>query len=238
MARKTVADLRSTSAFKIAQKSWAALGWDTSMTSVAVVGVGFDGITKQLVGPAWAETRWMPEDDYYLRLAQASNAKDLAFDVLQQLWVIDSARVWMAFEEPWYYGAVKQQQSAWLKQQAEVAGAVKGGLAKYGFKQLHEINNQQWKHSLREEGVPLLAPNRKDPDMKWKVKRWAIEWGMPDVPDLVKDRSGAKIPRPASGYGAKAKPIQPNDIYDAAAICFWMREYVIRYLGSVNQGGS
>lgn len=204
------------------EDSWAVVGVDTSMSSIAAVALGYDATLDKMVGPAHKDMRWYTEDDYFKRLGQAAKGHDLILDVLKDIWVVDLARVVIVCEEPWFFGAVKRQQSAWLKQQAEVSGSFKGSLARYGFPLIYEINNQQWKKSLREEGVEFAPGNKSDPDMKWKVKRWAVETlGLPDLPDLVKDRNSSKIPRPESGYGAKAKAIQPDDIYDAAALCMW-----------------
>lgn len=223
MARKTLADLRTTTPTGVQHrhdKSWVALGWDTSMTSVACVGTGYDCVLDKMVGPAFAEIRWMPEDDYFPRLGQASKAHDVALQVIGELGIpIPNTRVFQAFEEPVPYGMIKKAgMSGWIKQQCEVAGAVKGSLFRYGFLNMSEINNSQWRKVLRAEGVVLP----KGPAAKWEVKKWAIQaFGLPDLPDLVKSKSGAKIPRPESGYGAKAKPVQPNDVYDAAAVCAW-----------------
>lgn len=201
-------------------KSWVALGWDTSMTSVACVGTGYDAILRKHVGPAYGDIRWMPEDDYFPRLGAAAKSHDVALHVLGDLGIpLPYARVFMAFEEPVPYGMIKKAgMSGWIKQQCEVAGAVKGSLFRYGFVNLSEINNSQWRKVLRNEGVTLP----KGSDAKWEVKKWAIKaFGLPDLPDLVKAKSGAKIPRPETGFGSKAKPIQPNDVYDAAAVCAW-----------------
>jgi len=225
MAKKTAADLKPKSKLaklptKRSALSWAAAGWDTSMTAISVVAFGYDAVLDKMYGPFWGETRFKPEDDYFWRLGQASRASDLAVDVLGKLYV-PIEQVHHAFEEPWYYGAVKQGASGWLKQQAEVAGAVKGSLVKWGYpiSQMHEINNSQWRSVLKNEGVTI----RKGAEGKWDVKEWAIKaWGLPDLPDLVRSKTSAKIPRPESGFGAKAKAVQPNDIYDAAAVAAWM----------------
>jgi hypothetical protein len=216
-------------------RSWAAIGADTSMTSVAVVAIGYDAILDKIVGPKYADMRWMPEDDYFKRLGQAAKGYDLILDVLGGL-VIPTHRVYIAAEEPFFYGAVKRQQSGWLKQQAEVAGAFKGGLARYGYLNIYEINNSQWHAALRKDGVEFEIAPKGSPEIdkklarernKFLVKTWAIKaFGLPDLPDLVASKSGAKIPRPESGYGAKAKAVQPNDIYDAAACCAWMQNEI------------
>ena len=65
------------------------------------------------------------------------------------------------------------------------------------------------------------------PEGKWDVKDWAIgAYGLPDLPDLVSGKNGGKIPRPETGFGAKAKAVQPNDIYDAAAVMAYMQDHV------------
>lgn len=212
---------------KARDKSWAALGVDTSMTACSVAGMGHDALLDKIVGPFYAEIRWQPDDHYYKRLAEASDGQKLVWDVLAKLYAIPSDRVHIAIEEPWYFGATKRGQSSWLKQQAEIAGAFKGGLVKAGFWNIYEINNSQWRKVLRQEGVEV----QKGPAGKFDVKAWAIQaFGLPDLPDLVRSKSGAKIPRPESGFGAKAKAVQPNDIYDAAACCGWM-------LNEIDKGG-
>lgn len=227
MARKDGSTLKG--AKKRSQSaSWASVGVDTSMTSIAVVGVGYDSKLDKMVGPSYSEMRWYPDDPYFKRLGEAANGHNLILDVLKDLWVIEHERVVIVCEEPWFYGAVKRQQSAWLKQQAEVSGAFKGSLVRYGYPLIYEINNSQWKKTLRTEGVPFVPGNKKDPDMKWKVKTWAIQaFGLPDLPDLVAAKNGGKIPRPESGFGAKAKPVQPSDVYDAAALCAWGQDEIM-----------
>ena len=234
MARKTLADLkRSEPPAGRHDKSWAALGWDTSLTSVACVGSGYDAVLDKRVGPAYAELRWMPEDDYFFRLGDAAKSFDLALSVLGDLGMpLPLERVFMAVEEPVPYGMFAKGMSGWLKQQCEVAGAVKGSLVRYGFLNLSEINNSQWHATLRTDGVEFEvikrdwsthAKTEAKLRNKFAIKPWAINaFGLPDLPDLVKSKSSAKIPRPESGYGAKAKAVQPSDIYDAAAVCAWM----------------
>lgn len=220
MARKSAAKFYGD---KSTKGAWMALGIDTSMTACSVVGVGFDPMLKKMVGPVWGETRWMPEDDYYKRLADAAYAPNLIHEVTRKLHSLKLERTFIAIEEPWYYGATKRGQSAWLKQQAEICGAFKGGLARWGWRNIFEINNSQWRATLRADGVEFV----KGPESKWQVKEWAIaQFGLPDFPDLVKSKSGAKIPRPESGFGAKAKAVQPNDIYDAAACAAWMLDEI------------
>jgi hypothetical protein len=157
-------------------------------------------------------------------------------EVLANFWVMKPERVYIAIEEPWFYGAVKNAESAWLKQQAEVAGAFKGGLARFGYLNIYEINNSQWHATLRKDGIEFGKAARGTPAKekaavrernKFLVKEWAMQaFGLPDLPDLVRSKSGAKIIRPESGFGAKAKAVQPNDFYDAAACAAWMQNAI------------
>lgn len=220
---------------KASDKSWAVLGWDTSMSSVCCVGMGYDATLDAIRGPSWGEIRWTGEVDYFDRLGEAARAHDLTLDVLGRLNMLCTLeRTLHAIEEPFPLGMIKhslKSGGAWtgsyIKQLCQVSGSVEGSLVRYGYKNIYEINNSQWAKTLRDEGVPLLPQNRKDPDKKWKIKEWAISaFDLPEFPDLVKDKNGAKMPRPESGFGAKAKAVQPSDIYDAAAICAWGMDFV------------
>lgn len=242
MARKTIKDLKTKQlSFNTetgANKSWAALGCDTSLTAISVVGIGYDATLAKMVGPAYAEIRWTPEDDYFKRLGEAARGSGLVLDVLKDLWVIKPDNVYLAIEEPFHYGAVARQIGSWVKQQAEVSGAFKGSLVRHGFLNIYEINNSQWHKTLRDEGVQFAIIPRGTPESqrakikkanKFVVKDWAVmAFGLPELPDLVKSKSGAKIVRPESGFGAKAQAEQPNDIYDAAACCAWMADEMER----------
>lgn len=206
------------------ENSWACVGVDTSMSSIAMVAKGYDAMVNKRFGPVHLTKRWV-EEDYFTRLKQAAKSDGMMQDVLASSFLMKLDRVFIAIEEPWYYGAVKNQESAWLKQQAEICGVVKAALLRYGYENVFEINNAQWYKTIRDDGAKV----RRGLLGKMDVKKWAIvRQGMPDLPDLVKSKTGSKIPRPAEGYGAKAQPIQPEDVYDAAAMCEWMRLDAIR----------
>lgn len=190
--------------------------------------MGFDGMSGSMSEVVWIEKRWTTaEDDYLGRLADAVKAYELVLDCLHKMWVIDPANVYVAVEEPVPLGMIRRADSGWVKQQCEVSGAVLGSLYRYGFTNLWQINNSQWKKVIRDEGHKI----RKMPEGKWDIKDWAIQaYGLPDLADLVKAKDGSKIIRPEIGFGAKAKPIQPRDVYDAAACMAWMQDYVERVI--------
>lgn len=220
---------------QVRERSWACFGVDTSLTAISAFCIGYDAMTGTLRGPFWGEIRWDHNDNYFHRLGAAVKAANLIYDIGKELWVRDHDDIYIAIEEPVHYGAIERNVASWMKQQCEVAGAFKGGLVNQGYPYIHEINNSQWKATLRAEGVKFLtnakgstaAQKRETAHKnKWVVKDWAIRaFGMPDLPDLVKSKEGPKIPRPESGFGANAQAVQPADLYDAAGICAWMCNY-------------
>jgi hypothetical protein len=205
--------------------SWAAVGIDTSMTAISMVGIGYDSVLGKMTKVRLTDCRWPGDMDYIQRLASAAKTHEMMFDVLPINCPLD--RVWIAQEEPVPMGMIGARrgnfQSGWIKQQCEVSGAVLGSLAKYGYPNIFQINNSQWRSAVKKEGQVI----RKGPEGKWDVKAWAIQaYGLPDLADLVAGKNGGKIPRPESGYGAKAKAVQPDDIYDAAACLAWMTNHI------------
>lgn len=230
MARKTLADLKpkGVSVRDITDKSmhsWVVLGLDTSMTSLAVTGIGYDAVFKRLTNVQHLSIRWTPEDDYFERIRQSAKLHDRLFEVLPIILPLE--RVFIFQEEPVPLGMMKARganfESGWVKQQCEISGAVLGSLTRWGYANIVQINNNQWKATLRKEGVTI----RKMPEGKWDIKDWAIQaYGLPELPDLVKGKTGGKVPRPESGFGANAKAVQPDDIYDAAACMAYGVDYV------------
>ncbi len=227
MARKSAALLPSKRQ-EARAGSWAAVGIDASMTSIAAVAFGYDALTDKMTAIRYDSVRWAGETDYFKRLKDAAYASQLVLNVTAGSYVMALDNVYIAIEEPFYYGAVKAGRSGFIKQQAEINGAVKASLLRWGYTHIFEINNQQWRATVRHDGVTIRTGDQG----KWDVKTWAIKaFGLPDLPDLVAGKHGGKIPRSESGWGAKAKAVQPDDIYDAAGCCAYMADAVER--GSV-----
>ena len=213
------------------QESYAVVGIDSSLSAVSAVALGYDAKTNK-TSVEHGEIRWSPETDYFERMKLAAGSHDLVLDLLRRLWAIDLDRVFVAMEEPFPFGMLGGKsanfQASYAKQLAEISGAVKGSLARWGFVNMKEVNNASWHKDLRQDGVEFLTIPRGTRGAaktaiqlanKFKIKEWAIErYGLPEFPDLVASKSGAKIPRPESGYGAKAKAVQADDRYDACAV--------------------
>lgn len=218
MTRKTVANLIGR---KKSTPKWIAIGIDISMSSIAGAAIGYDATLRQIKGPVWSMLRWPSNYDYLLRVKEAAEAEKFLLDRLMpglKFFVSSVSDVYIALEEPWPMGIVKRAQSGWLKQQAQISGAFLGGLVRYGYQNVFEINYQSWLNVIRKQTGQTIPANK---ESKWKVKQWAIEhYGMPDLPDLIQHGKLGKIPRPE---GSKAKAVQPEDVYDALGIMEYMR---------------
>lgn len=212
MVRKTRADL-----VPVRKPQWACIGFDVSLVSIAGVGVRFDGV--KLTDVSYAQWRWEQGDDWFRRLGKAAKAHDIVFDILGPLgWIGRNDHIFIGVEQAWPFGIVKRADSAWLYQQAQMHGAFCGGLVRYGFTEIYEVNVSHWREIVAAElGV------KQSKELKMQVKDWAIDsWGLPDLPDIVQVSGRGKIERPESGAGARAAAVHPNDVYDAAAIMTWL----------------
>jgi hypothetical protein len=185
------------------------------MTSISIACEAYDSVLDKLLGPVTKSVRWERNVHYYERMAVASKAHNLILDAVSGTGVVQMAadKVFIAIEEPWPMGIVKRAKSGWLKQQAQIQGAVLGSLLRYGWQNIYEVNNQAWKNIVRMD----LEMGKVD---KFDVKAWALALypNLPDLPDLIESSKGL-IPRPAN---SKAKAKQPDDIYDAVAIMSWL----------------
>lgn len=228
---------------ELRKRGWMVCGFDTSMSSLAAAAIGYDFTLKKLRGPVFAEVRWHKDDHYYDRIATAAKSHELVLDLMHKLGLeLNLNEVWVAQEEPWPFGMVGRGkgQSAFLKQQAEISGAFLGGLLRYGYNQLSQINSIRWRTMIAEDfGItthhskwqsPKLAAeyNCKPKDSgKFRSKEWALgafpdsfaaaagfPEEIPDWPDIIESAQG-KVPRPEKSV---AKAVQPDDRYDALAI--------------------
>ena len=214
VARKERADLKP-----VRKPSIAVLGFDVSMVSIAGTGIVFDRHTQEWSQCAFSQWRWEQGDDWFTRLGKAAKAHDIVHDILGQIsWFGENHHVFIGVEQAWPFGIVKRADSAWLYQQAQMHGAFIGGLVRYGYSELYEVNAASWRSIVSTElGVKQTS------DLKMQVKGWAIDaWDLPELPDIVQTSTRGKVERPESGAGAKAKAVHPNDVYDAAAVMTWM----------------
>lgn len=200
--------------------NWAVVGIDASVSSISVAALVYDALLDKIKGPGTRSLRWLHDSHFLDRLAQAVRAENLIHDAMSEAapgLAVNTASVWIGVEEAWPAGIVRKAESRWLRQQAMMIGAVVGGLSLRKYSNLYEVNAQLWKNPIREE----LGVGRPD---KWDVKKWALDaFELPDLPDLIKTKNGV-VPQPAK---SKAKPYQPDDIYDACGI--------MEYVDSIRQ---
>ena len=208
-------------------ESWACLGFDCSLSSVAVAGVGYSATLDQFTGPVFSSERFTKDTHYYDRLKFAVRSADQIWDLSAQLKLpsMELDRIFIAIEEPFPLGMVGSLvnrrgkfQSGWVKQQSQMTGALIAGLVSHGFVSVYEINNSQWRKVVADQ---LGITTHHTKWTKDKPKEWALANfnGVPDLPDLIQHSKLGLTPRPE---GSRAKAVQPEDIYDALGICMWM----------------
>lgn len=212
--------------------SWAALGFDVSMSSIAGSVFAYDHTLRKFKGPYDTILRWEKSTNYYDRIEQAARGHDLVFNLLVQLnYSIPMSRVAIAIEEPWSFGHAGKQESGWLKQQAQISGAFMGALLRYGWVNLYEINNSQWRKIVADDlGITTHWTKwGKGPIGKLRAREWAeAKWPeLEKYPDLISSNKLGLIPRPET---SKAKAVQCDDRYDARAMALWMKNEWSAYL--------
>lgn len=202
--------------------SWAAIGFDISGSSVAGAGIAWDATLKKFAGPVCVIQRWNSSTDYFQRLSEAAKAHVFVQDIMAKLLLpLELEQIHIGVEEPWPLGLMKSKTIPpnFIKQQAQISGAFLGGLVRYGYPSVEEVNNQVWKNNVKSD---LGRALKRGVEGKWDVKEWALDVyeGIPDWPDLINKTGVGKIPQPET---SKAKPVQPDDRYDALGIMGYMQ---------------
>jgi|SRR5215471_14109686 len=227
---------------------WVVMGFDISVSSIAGAAVGYDRALNKYKGPAFVSRRWSKGDHYFDRLEMASKAHELVLDLITELgMVVANDEVWIAQEEPFppHGNFVRQGNSGFLKQQAEISGAFLGGLLRYGYKQIFQISNQSWRKLVADDLTSLgmeevtthvskwrsqklveLFNCRPQDSGKFRAEQWAFDvfavaYGVkiPEWPPIIERKDG-KVPRPE---GSVAKAVQSDDRYEALAMMEWLR---------------
>jgi hypothetical protein len=247
---------------ELRKRGWMVAGFDTSMSSLAGAAFGWDGTLKQFKGPEFVLKRWTKSDHYFDRLRDAAKAHELIHELQHALGlVLNTDEIWIAQEEPWppHSSFVNKNISGFLKQQAEISGAFLGGLVRYGYQNIWQVQSIKWRAMIAKDlGITTHHSKWRSPELaleynclpkdsgKFRSKQWALSspgpgyafMGLtaeeiPDWPDLIK-RDEGMIPRPDD---SKAKAIQPDDRYDALAI-MWYQYADLSALGAFDENGS
>jgi hypothetical protein len=236
---------------------WMVVGFDTSMSSISGAAFGYDAITQKLKGPVFSTVRWnSPEHEYFDRIKAASMSHQIIWTLQGHLIMpmLELEEIFIAQEEPWPMGMSLGKTSGFLKQQAEISGAFLGGLIRWGYTNVAQINTTRWRMMVAEDlEITIHHTKWKSPELalkyncrpadsgKFRSKQWAMNPGyafmgafpneIPDFPDII-ERKGGKTPRPE---GSKAKAVQPADEYDALAVA-WTFFLELSQTGAISGG--
>jgi hypothetical protein len=228
--------------YKEHDHGWMVCGFDTSLSSIAGAAFAYDAVLRKFKGPVFKTVRWQKEDDYFSRLKDAVKSHEIVFDLMGLLTVnMEPDEIFIAQEEPWPMGIPMGKTSGFLKQQAEISGAFLGGLMKYRYTNVAQINNTRWRTMIANDlGITIHHSKWRSPELalrfncrpadsgKFRSKEWALDhWNrlnegnifpgvIPDLPDII-ERAQGKMPRPE---GSTAKAVQPEDAYDALAVAW------------------
>jgi hypothetical protein len=156
------------------ENSWVAIGFDTSLSSLAGAAIGYDAILGKLMGPAFVMRRWTKDDHYFDRITMCAKAHELVLDLLAELrMIVPNDRVWIAQEEPFpphsKFMGRKGGGGQAMKQQAEISGAFLGGLLRYGFSNLWQIGSDKWRGVIRDQ---LIEDGKEAPDFTLYHAKW------------------------------------------------------------------
>lgn len=224
---------------ELRERGWMVAGFDVSMSSIAGAAIAYDKTLDKLKGPEFVIQRWTSEHHYYERLKALAKAHDFIHELQLKLGIeLGLDEVFICQEEPWPFGMIRGGASNALKQQAEMSGAFLGGLVRYGFQNVAQINSMRWRKLVADDlGITTHHTKWQSGELaqrfnctpknsgKFRTKEWALlDQGyafmhvfpkeIPDWPDLIPKKEG-RIPRPE---GSVAKADQPDDRYDALAI--------------------
>lgn len=233
-------------------KGWMVAGFDLSLSSIAGAAIAYDARTKRFKGPAFVAEFWTPDDDYFDRLFRVGMGHEFVLDLCAELSVVLPYKdIVISVEEPFpaHGGFTKRGITNTLKQQAELSGAFLASLLRWKFPNVMQVSNQHWRSHIAQEisaetgedvttypkkwqsGKLANRFNCKPADSgKFRAQQWAQDifepWiaqqggkEIPNFPPMIKDKHGKK-PRPDD---SKAKAFQPDDRFDALAICEFAR---------------
>jgi len=226
----------------IRNPGWVVIGFDTSHSCLAGAAFAYDKTLRKFKGPVFSIVRWTSDTDYFTRIRNAAYSYEIVLDLQHQLGVsMAHDNVYIAQEEPWPFGMAGTKNnftSGFLKQQAEISGAFLGGLVRFGYGNVVQMNSMRWRKTVADDlGITTHHSKWRNPEFvktynclpkdtgKFRSKQWALTSppfskkftaDVPDFPDIISGSKG-NTPRPE---GSKARAIQPADEYDALAIAW------------------
>lgn len=221
---------------------WMAVGIDTSMYSISGAAVCMQ--KGRLSRVRTHSIRWEKGTDYFKRMRDAAKASDFMHDLIGPMYGPELHEVFIAIEEPVSYGHLQRHQSQSVKQQIQIQGALMGGLLRWGWENIYEIQANQWRKIVADDlgitihkskygtldflGMPAGWKIAKGAIGKFRSKQWVNEFHEDwdgEWPDLIQHTKLGPIPKPEN---SNAAAFQPDDRYDALAMMEWMKREVER----------
>ena len=207
---------------------FAACGADVSLSSISLGVIAKTADGKVRTGAT--SVRWEKGHDYFDRLAVAARAHEIMYDLYADAKIQpDLAQVFIAVEEAVAIGYLQRAQSSWVKQQLQISGAFLGGLVRWGYRNVYEIQAHQWQKLVADDLGITTHHTKWNPDKKvgkYRAQQW-VEQFHPQWdghwPDIITDTKRGQIPRPE---GRKAQGVQSDDRYEALAMAHWMRNEI------------
>lgn len=216
---------------------WVCIGGDVGMSAISLGGIA--KLSKSDGGGirAGAVTRrWTKDEDYFNRMKQAASAHEIVQDLFSEMkLLVNLDQVFFAVEEAVPLGALQGgtrgrpqgSTGAYMKQQIQISGAFLGGLFRWGWKNVYEIQANQWRQVVAADLGITIHHSKWNPDKKigkFRAKQW-IEQFHPEWdghwPDMIRSNKLGLISQPET---SKAQPVQSDDRYEALAMAQWMRE--------------
>lgn len=196
---------------KPAKPAVTAIGIDISPACMAGCIKVYDPTLNRLYGPGWHIKRWPKGTPEIQKLGEVAKGHDFLFELMGTIpygIIRDFTTIHLAIENVPPKAMNAQRQA----QQLQIIGAFVGGLARYGYQNIHLVTPRAWQAYI---SADFDMKANKD-WTKWHVKNWCIEvYDAPKWKDLIYNSKLGLIPKPK---GSKAMPVQPDDRYDACGI--------------------
>jgi hypothetical protein len=243
--RKTAVSGKKKTGKRWSSVEWVCIGGDISPSSLSLAGLARTKDGKLRSGSI--SVRWPKEVDYFGRMAKLAKAHDFIHDVIATLKVLPELNeIAIAIEEAVPIGMLQRgtkgkksgATGAWMKQQIQISGAFIGGLLRYGYKDIYEIQANQWRALVAKDlGITTHASKWNTQDVlklpdgyhaksntvgKYRAQQWVEEFHPKwdgKWPDIIASSHG-QISRPPT---SKAQGVQADDRYEAYAIAEWLR---------------
>jgi hypothetical protein len=204
---------------------WVCVGIDTSYYSISMGGIAKTKDGKIRVGAV--ARRWNRQTDYFKRIEEAAKSHEIMQELFAAMKIEPNLdEVYIVHEEPAAMSHIQKGASGVIKQQIEIGGAMLGGILRWGWKNVWQIQAQKWQAPVAADlGITThyskWNPTKKEG--KFRAKEW-IEKFHPKWdghwPDLISNSKLGLIPRPDS---SKARGTQSDDRYEALAMAHFMR---------------